>query len=221
MDATGEFSRERISAALADLDQLAREEYGKPLEALLVLQDGQAALRVQRLVGVAFKRRFTEPAGQDPQGLTGALRSWPWADDDSPPSMASATPQERRLLEKLREPGPWNGWSRDGHTVSWRQFKDEVQHERGLFKVIALYASDRLKGHYGRPLDEYLAAQESRRFEGGLDLAVLLFDAGICGPLVAALGVPAVAVGVALVAFQYGYRKLTDPEEDRHGDNRN
>lgn len=214
-----------IRAALADLDGLAHAEYGVPLESLLVSIDSVSELRVQRLVGIALKRKFATPVRQNAYSATGALRSWPWPDsgDSLVPVDRDAAP-ELALLEELRKPGGWNerkpltGTRADTVPVAWSTFKDDAEHERGLFKILALYASDRFNKQKGRTLKAYLDAPESKPFEAGLDIATLLFDTGVIGPLVSVLGVPSLAIGVALVGIQYGYRKLTDPSSDRVGD---
>jgi len=80
-------------------------------------------------------------------------------------------------------PGPWNerkplaGTAEDLVPVKWEDFKDDVDNERRLFKILSLYVDDKLKRRDGKSFREYLEAKESRRFEAGLDLAVLLFDA--------------------------------------------
>ena len=131
--------------------------------------------------------------------------------------------RELAILQELRKPGPWNEikpvltWQ-DADPVTWEKFKDDAEHERGLFKWLALYVSDRVNARERKSMREYLEAKESRKFEAGLDLSVLVFDAAVMGPVATLLGIPALAVGVALVGIQYGYRKLTDPAEDRIGD---
>ena len=94
----------------------------------------------------------------------------------------------------------------------------DAEHERGLFKFLALYVSDRVRKRDGKNVHDYLEAKESRNFETGLDLTMLVFDAAIMGPIAAVIGIPTLAVGVTLVGIRYGYRKLTDPNEDRTGD---
>jgi hypothetical protein len=225
MTANESLQMAQIRAALAELDQLARAEYDEPLEALLLSRDHIAELRVQRLVGVALKRKFAKPAAPAPYSATKAKRSWPWPDgaDSMVPVEADAS-RELALLEQLRMPGSWNecksltGTAADREPVSWSEFKGDAEHERGLFKIIALYAADKFNGRERRTLKAYLEAPESRRFEAGLNLAELLFDVGVTGPLAGVLGVPTLAVGVALVGMQYGYRKLSDNNTDRMGD---
>jgi hypothetical protein len=128
------------------------------------------------------------------------------------------------VLEQLRMPGPWNeikpltATPANAVPVSWRDFKDDVEHERGLFKILALYVVDKFNKKETRTLKSYLEVEESRSLEAGLDLATVLFDAGVVSPLVGLLGVPTLAVAVALVGIRYGYRTLTDPNVGRMGD---
>jgi hypothetical protein len=225
MTANEPLQKAQIRAALAELDGLALAEYGMPLEALLLSREPISELRVQRLVGVMLKRKFAKPAPPTGDGATHALRSWPWLDDgDSLVPIESDAAKELALIEQLRMPGPWNerkpltGTAEDQVPVSWSKFKDDAEHERGLFKILALYVLDKFNKRETRTLKAYLEAPESKRFEAGLDLATLLFDAGVTAPLAGVLGIPTLAVGVALVGIQYGYRKLTDPNEGRVGD---
>lgn len=225
MTAHEPIQKAQIRAALAELDQLALAEYGMPLEALLLSSEPIAELRVQRLVGVALKRKFARPLEPAPHSATHALRSWPWPDSgDSLVPVEPDADKELALLEQLRMPGPWNerkalsGTPEDGKPVSWSEFKDDAEHERGLFKILALYAVDKFNQRETRTLKAYLEAEESKGFEAGLDLATLLFDAEVTAPLAGLLGVPPLAVGVALVGIQYGYRTLADPNEGRMGD---
>ena len=225
MTAIKHIQKAQIRAALAELDRLALAEYGMPLETLLLSHEPIAELRVQRLVGVALKRKFAKPAEPAPYSATRALRSWPWPDrTDSLAPIEPDAAKELMLLEKLRMPGPWHegkamtGTPEDQLPVSWSEFKDDAEHERGLFKILALYVADKFDQKESKTLKAYIGASESKSFEAGLDLATLLFDAGVTTPLAGLLGVPTLAVGVALVGIRYGYRKLTDPNEGRLGD---
>jgi len=225
MTANKPLKKAQIRAALAELDELACAEYGEPLKALLLSRESISELRVQRLVGVALKRKFARPASPAPYSATRAKRSWPWLDggDSMVPVEADAS-KELALLERLRMPGSWNerksltGGAADLIPISWSEFKDDAEHERGLFKIVALYATDKFNKRQTKTLKAYLEGPESRRFEAGLDLATLLFDASVISPLAGVLGVPMLAVGVALVGIQYGYRKLSDADTDRMGD---
>lgn len=214
---------EQIRAALAELDDLCQAEYGLRLEQLLTDTAPNAAIRMQRLTGIVLKAKFATSGPSPSHSVTGARRSWPW--NQVPPEVGGAgAPRELRLLDELRLPGPWNerkplsGTPEDEVPISWQEFQDDAEHERGLFKILALYVVDKFRGREGKTLREYVEADESRRFETGLDLATLVFDAAVTAPLASLLGLPTLAVGVSLVAVQYGYRKLTDPDEDRMGD---
>jgi hypothetical protein len=210
-----------VSAALREFDELSQHEYGIPLQQLLLDKSALSAQRMQRLTGIVLKKKFATPTAVGPYSATHARRSWPWA--GSPEKAASSAPQEFAILEELRKPGSWNerkprATPTDGAPISWNEFMDDAEHERGLFKVLALYVSDKLQSRQGKSIRGYLESSESRKFEAGLDLAVLVFDAAVTGPVAAVLGLPTVAVGIALVGIQFGYRKLVDPNEDRMGD---
>jgi hypothetical protein len=215
--------REEINAALKVLNQISRDEYGRGLEDLLLDPSPDSAFRIQRITGIALKRSFAIESSAAPYSKTGARRSWPWA-DGTPEQQAKDAPKEFAILDQLRMPGPWNerkplaGTGDDLTPIKWEEFKDDADNERGLFKILALYVDDKLKRRDRKSFREYLEAEESRRFEAGLDLAVLLFDAAVTAPVATLLGVPSVAVGVALVGIQYGYRRATDTSVERFGD---
>lgn len=214
---------EEVQAALEELNQVSLDEYGRGLEALLLDPSSDSALRLQRLVGIILKRPFARQADPVPYSRTRARHSWPWA-EESPEGLAKVAPNEFAILNQLRLPGSWNerkslaGNANDSVPITWDELKDDAENERGLFKVLALYVDDKLKRRDRRSLKEYLEADESRRFEAGLDLATLVFDAAVTGPIAALLGIPSVAVGVVLVGIQYGYRRATDTNIERVGD---
>ena len=217
----GGLEMKEISAALAELDGISRDEYhGLSLEELLLDPGEVSALRLQRITGIALKRPFAKRAEAPPYSRTGAKWSWPWT-PDSPVAQASVAPREFEILCQLRMPGSWNerkqlrGDAGDLVPIEWDDFKSDVEHERGLFKILALYVDDVLKLREGRSIREYLEADESPAFEGGLDLATVIFDAAVTTPISAVLGIPSVAVGVALVVLQYGYRRATDTNKER------
>lgn len=87
--------------------------------------------------------------------------------------------------------------------------------------MLALFLNDKIRRREGKSFKEYLEADESRHFEAGLDLAQMVFDSAVTAPVIAAVGVPGVAVGVALIAIQYGYRSFTDDTVARRADTRN
>ena len=113
---------------------------------------------------------------------------------------------------------PLAGNEQDSIPISWNDLKDDADNERGLFKIVVLYVDDKIKGCQRRSLRDYIEADESRRFEAGLDLATLIFDALVTAPLASLVGLPTIAVGITLVGIQWGYRKLTDTNVDRVGD---
>jgi hypothetical protein len=216
--------RRQIQVALKELEDVSRDEYGIGLEDLLLDPSPNSALRLQRLVGIVLKRPFARQAPPVPYSQTGARRSWPWA-DDTPDKHAGDAPKEFAILNQLRMPGPWNERKPVAEPggvrpipITWAELKDDADNERGLFKILALYVDDKLKNRDRRTLREYLEADESRRFEAGLDLATLAFDWAVTTPLLTLLGVPSLAVGVALVGIQYGYRRATDTNAERIGD---
>ena len=216
--------REELNAALMVLNQISEDEYGPGLEDLLLDPSPNSALRIQRITGIALKKSFANKSETAPRySMTGARRSWPWA-DGTPEQHAEDAPNEFAILNQLRMPGPWNerkpltGTADDLTPITWKEFEDDADNERGLFKILALYVDDKLKRRDRKSFREYLEAEESRRFEAGLDLAVLLFDAAVTAPVLTLLGVPSVAVGVVLVGIQYGYRRATDTEVERLGD---
>lgn len=211
--------KEEIETALAELDGLAQFEYGVSLKDLLSSKDPVSPLRVQRLVGISLKRKFVEEGPATTWSMTGAAHSYAWQDfsDSLEPIKKGEATQELALLEELRKPGPWNERTEQ---LSWGSFKSEVEHERGLFKLVALYAWDKFNKQQTRKLNDYFEAEESPDLEFGLNLAGILFDVGVIGPLATLLGANTVAVGVALIGLRYGYRKLSDPNEDYVSDNR-
>jgi hypothetical protein len=218
-----DFDLREIHIALDELNEISRDEYGLGLEDLLLDPSPDSALRVQRLTGIILKRPFAIAAPPGAFSRTGARRSWPWA-SETPEAQATIAPKQFAVLNQLRMPGAWNerkslaGNAEDFVPITWSELKDDADNERGLFKILALYIDDQLKKRDRRSLQEYLKADESRRFEAGLDLASLVFDWAVTAPLLALLGVPSLAVGVALVGIQYGYRRATDTNIERVGD---
>jgi len=216
-----------IRSALAELDALTRDEYPGcgGLEGLLADSSPDAALRLQRVIGITLKRPFADRVERRPDVYTqtGACHLWPWKEGTLEAS-ALVAPREFALLEELRKPGPWNEPSQNlqrpdpTSPITWEVFKADVDTERGLFKIAILYALDRVNWREIKTTREYLDAEESRNFEAGLDIADLLASEYVLGPLLLALGVPTLAVGIALIGLRYGYRKVTDPSFGRLGD---
>jgi hypothetical protein len=222
MATTEGLGTEEIKAGLSELNQISLDEYGLGLEDLLLDPSENSALRLQRVTGIALKRPFATQAPPS-YTITGARRSWPWT-EDSPEDHAKIAPNEFAILNELRKPGPWNerkslaGTAEDLVPITWAELKDDADHERGLFKILALYVDDKLKHRDRKSLREYLEIKESPRFEAGLDLATLVFDAAVTVPVATLLGIPSVAVGLALVGIQYGFKRATDTVHERVGD---
>lgn len=224
MNANVGLQREQVEAALDELNLLAQEEYGLSLETLLLNGEPVSELRVQRLVGIALKRKFARQTARQAYSATDARHAWPWADDEdslTPVESATDPTRELALLEQLRMPGSWNenkpptGTPEDQVPVSWTAFKQEVEHERGLFKILALYVVDKFNKKETKALKAYFEAPESAKFELGLDLATLAFDWAVTAPLMGLLGIPTIAVGIALSGIQFGYKSLADPNRGR------
>jgi len=212
---------EDVRYALDKLDDLCRSEYpGFTIEALLTNGEPISRLRMQRLAGIALKRPFADE-GPPRYSETRAQHSWPWVRANLELEEKQGTP-EYKLLNELRLPGPWQPPREDGGPsgplATWDALIYDAESERGLFKILALYVVDKLNDREPKTLREYLDAKESRRFEAGLDLAQLVFEATVTTSVASIVGVPIVAVGVALIGIQFGFRVMTDPKE-RHADN--
>jgi hypothetical protein len=210
----------QVREALSELDALSKDEYGIGLEQLLRDQSPMASIRLQRLTGIVLKREFAEPGGRPAQSLTGASRSWPWK-KTSPEESAASAPREFQILSQLRMPGPWNKRKPGSGAlpISWDNLQSDADEERSLFKMLALYVDDKFNEKHTKTMREYIAADESAGLEAGLDLATSVVDLTVTAPLIALLGVPTLAVGIALIGARYGYRKLT--EDNDPGDRAN
>jgi hypothetical protein len=191
-----------VAAALAQLDALSRNEYGSSL--IEVLQDPNHALglqRVRRLTGIVLKRPFARASElPTPSSATHAHRAWEWV----PAEMEGAEDPksaEAELLRHLRDSLP----ALSQRPPTWEDLRDEADHERGLFKVLAGYLADRLKGRDIQSMRAYLDAHETRTTKAVLDLATLASNFLVVSPILAAVGVPEVAVGLAVIGIRWGY----------------
>jgi hypothetical protein len=207
-------SKQQIDEALADLDRLSDKEYGYGLDELLNDPDHKLAdLRLQRLTGILIKRSFAHslPIGAAPTE-TKSRRAWKWdLDKFSDPRLAE-TPEYKVLDELRRE------MNQSEHEATFQQLTDEAEHERGLFKVLALWVSDKLKHEKGKSFKDYFEAEESPRFEAVLDVSTTVFQAAIAPVLAPFLPIPGVVVSLILIGVRFGYRSLTDIAD--LGDNR-
>lgn len=205
-----ELSKQQIDEALADLDRLCNDEYGYGITELLAdPNDALAALRLQRLTGILLKRSFAHPVaiGESPT-VTQSRQAWEWDLDKFNDPGLMATP-EYMVLDELRRDIPRQRDYDSGSEPTFRELKDEAEHERGLFKVLALWVGDKLKREEGRSFNEYFEAKESPRFEAILDVSTTVFQAAIAPVLAPFLPVPGVVVSLILIGVRFGYRSLT------------
>jgi hypothetical protein len=90
---------------------------------------------------------------------------------------------------------------------------DEVDHERGLFKIVALYVADVFQKQQRKTLAEYYRAAESPRLRRGLDLASIIFDSAVTAPILGITGIPGLSVSLVLLGIEYGFEKITEPDD--------
>ena len=209
-------SETQIQAAITEVDQMSRSEYGIDLVSLLDDPDAtMARLRLKRLTGILLKRAFAHPVALGNQrSQTKARRAWVWDIERFTDESRVKTP-EFALLDELRQDVP-----RQRGTASlpptFKSLVDEADHERGLFKVFALWLGDRLARREGRSFKEYFGADEPPVVEAALDASTLAAIAAI-GPLIAPfVPIPAVVVSFVLIGIKFGYRSIT--ETDGRGD---
>ncbi|MHC4550795.1 MAG: hypothetical protein ACYTEZ_18705 [Planctomycetota bacterium] len=192
-------TQEQVEVSLAELDALCRCEYGCGL--VDVLQGELAAVRLQRLTGVLLKKRFATMQRPDPHhNPTEAAHSWHWSIDlfDRPELQKTG---EYDLLNQLRDAEGMPTWD---HLAS-------VTQERGLYKVLTLWLKDKLAGEQGKTFREYYYAKETPEFKSTLDIANTIV--GGASAIASVVGVPTIAVNLALIACEYGYEKLVDAPE--------
>jgi hypothetical protein len=212
-------TREQIKQGLIDLEGLAQDEYGLTFEEILADENPQ---RLERITGILIKRPFASSRGRDQNDLvseTGAHTIWTWDIEKLKVGVPEAE-EEYELLKNLCKAGPWHEERNQTTGTTWEDFADDVDQERGLFKVMALYLKDRLdKSGKTRTIAEYYNAGETETLKRGLDLVTILAQAGIVTPIVSAVGIPGLAVSLALFVADYGADRLFDKEMDRQGDN--
>ncbi|MFQ5745032.1 MAG: hypothetical protein ACE5HV_15805 [Acidobacteriota bacterium] len=224
MTMEADLSNEQVDAVIAALDSLCQKEYRLSLDEVRRDDDRQvAALRLERLTGILLKRHFARAkkrTAKHPSSQTDARRIWEW-DLKKLDTGVRGAEAELALLNWLRGPGPWNepwDWAEkeaDGSALTWEAFTDDVDSERGLFKVTALYLKDVLGRRERQSIAEYYRAEESEALKRGLDLSMVFAGAAL-GPIYAAVGVPSVAVGLVLFLADVGAARLFS--EDRQPD---
>lgn len=200
---TEELTAEQVEAALAELGIRANEEYGCTLEE--VLGGPKAEQRLQRLAGVVLKRRFADPQepyespatlGSDSRNPTEAKHSWHWeASRFEDPELQQTG--EYALLDEIR--GEW----------TWKQLQDGADGESGLFWILGTWIRGRLGGDKSTLWDRYHAPKSPE-----VELAISVVDLlPITGVLAGVVGLPVLAVNLALIVIKFGYEKLADPPE--------
>jgi hypothetical protein len=195
-------TKEEIQAAVKEIDRLSCMEYGRGL--LDLLANPQGFEQLERLTGVLLKRNFATSIDLEGRtGNAGARRAWKWQTDRFSDSKVQQT-REFEILETLQE---YHGYQ------SLNELADDADHERGLFKILALWVSDKLKGEKGKSFREYFEAEETPNFEALLDVSTLTFQMAAGAALAAVVPVPAIAVSLGLIATQYGYRRITQAQE--------
>jgi hypothetical protein len=203
----------QIRDALADVDELSRAEYGLDLASLLADPDpAMASRRLKRLTGVLLKREFAHsvPLGHQPSE-TNARRAWVWDLERFTEPSEMRTP-EFALLDELRQDLPRQRGN-PSLPPTFQNLIDEADHERGLFKVFALWLGDKLTRREGRSFKDYFGAREPPLFEAALDASTLAAIAAL-GPLIAPfVPVPAVLVSVLLIGIKFGYRSVSEADE--------
>jgi hypothetical protein len=194
-------SKEQVVEALKDIDKLAQEEYGLPLEALL--ESELAEDRMRRLAGVLLKRPFAKAETPGTKNPTGASRSWHWVTDPfNDPQLIDS--DSYRLLEKVRD-AEFNG--------NWQELQNITQ-EAGLMWAVGKWLAGQMAGDDKTFRKCYYDAT-SPEVKLFLNIANLVPFATLMAGVV---GVPVLAVQLSLFAAQFGYEKLTVvPKEPDYG----
>ncbi len=204
-----------IREAVAELDALCRSEYGKDqryglLELLADPDRELAAARLQRLTGILLKRRFAkaQPVDGTPSD-TNANRRWGWVREQLDDRELQRS-QEFWVLDQMRQQLP----TLVGCPATWESFLWEADHERGVYKVLTLWIQDKWKGRESRSIKEYLAQEETPRFDALLDVADFVGQAALSTALIPIVPFAPVVVPLTIIGAKYGYRKITEAPEE-------
>ncbi len=148
----------------------------------------------------------TQAEPTDPEGRkseTGANYIWEWHIDRLKVPNFQATPQYKLLIDLVTKPGQKSP-PPDAYV------KLERMAERGVYKSLASWLEDKLKGKQTKSFREYSAQPESAVFESLLNIADLISQ-GIIGDVLAPMvGIPPVVVSLGLIVGKFGYRKLVE-----------
>jgi hypothetical protein len=203
-------TKKDVDNALSELSTICEGEYRVSLAKLFDDADqAMVAKKLKRITGIALKRKFVEPGPPNPVGETHALHSWKW--QGSPEDKRDQAPDEFALLCELRKAGQWNVRppAPGASELTWKQFQDDVESERGLFKVLVLYLENTLNKGPKKTIREYLDAPETKLDQATFDLADLVLTSMLVEPAAQALGVLPVVAGIVLVGVRYGYDVLS------------
>ncbi|MGF1733620.1 hypothetical protein [Photobacterium kasasachensis] len=190
-------SIEQVEAAFQEIGKLAEEEYGLTLEALL--KSDMAEERLRRLAGIILKTPFAKPMMPSSYNPTNARRSWHWDVDkfDDPRLVETG---HYKLLKKLRD---------EVTNKRWDELRDISTHETGLMWVLGKWLKGKLAGDE-RSFQEYYYEPTTPEVNLVLNAANLLPIVSVISGVV---GVPVLAVNLALIVTQFSYEKLTNPPE--------
>jgi hypothetical protein len=192
---TENISSEQVKTALAELGELADKEYGLTLKQLL--EGPKAEQRLQRLAGVLLKKPFAQSHEPDASyNPTDAKRSWHWGDISQFDDQQLQQTGEYNLLKQLRDAGGER---------SWKDLQG-ITHEAGLFYVLGRWIDGKLKGDE-RTFRDYYYDKKSPEVDFVLNVANLLPVASV---LAGVVGVPVLAVNLALIVTKFGYEKVAE-----------
>ena len=203
------FSQDDYRAAVDELDRLCVREYGVGLVELLKDEEGESLTleRLRRLTGILVKQPFAAPEKASPEDTeTGSNYRWEWNFGRLQEAADRATPEYQLLSEIVIEPGE----DPDAITADQRMGRMGALAERGVYKCLSLWIKDKLKGDETRSFREYSAQPESAEFASLLNIADFATHGAIGGVLATFVGIPTVAVSLAVIMGKYGYTKLTE-----------
>jgi hypothetical protein len=192
-----------IVGALQELEDLAQAEYDTSI--IKVVDDPD---RLRRLTGIMIKRPFataTEIGTHETR--TNANRYWTWeksklAHPDDPSS------PEYELLLALRD-----HYHYGADLAGLEQMAGHADSERGLFKIVAGWLHDKLRGKETASLREYYCAAESRKAEALLDLADMVANFALTPVYVALFAGGGFVVPLVLLAAKHGYKAVFESRE--------
>lgn len=189
-----------IASALQDLEKLSQVEYHASIVSVVDDPD-----RLRRLAGIMIKRSFATPKPIETQHtLTQASQYWSWdmsklASPDDP-----ASPEYQLLLD-LRD-----HFSYGEGLAGLESLTGHAESERGLFKIVAGWLHDKIRGQETQSLRQYYGVEESKRSTALLDLADMLANFALTPLYVALFASGGFAIPILLLAAKHGYAAVFD-----------